>query len=310
MPDTTPGTTPDLVRGPVPEPAAAAPARRGSRTRTRVLTYRDAAMRPRDDLLATEEPLEIRVTAAGARRDVAVTMRTPGHDMELAVGFLFGEGIVRSPEDVRQVRYCVDRELSEEQRFNTVTVDLAAGALPELQRLERHFTVTSACGVCGKESLDGLERRGLRPVPDGPQLEAATLTALPSRLRQAQAVFDDTGGLHAAAVFDSAGRLIQLREDVGRHNALDKLVGWSLLERRAPLSDGVVLVSGRASFELVQKCVAAGVPTMAAISAPSSLAVDTASRFGLTLVGFLRGDRFNVYSWPARVDGHPPEPGG
>ena len=275
--------------------------RPGARTRARVVTYRDGARQERPDTLATEEPLEIRVTAGGTRRQVAVTMRTPGHDFELAVGFLFGEGVVRSPSDVRQVRYCVDRELSEEQRWNTVTVDLAVGAVPDLSRLERHFSVTSACGVCGKESLDALEHRGLRPVPEGPSLAPDVLTTLPSRLRRAQAVFEDTGGLHAAALFDPSGELVELREDVGRHNALDKLVGWSLLDRRAPLSDGAVMVSGRASFELVQKCVAAGVPTMAAVSAPSSLAVETAERFGLTLVGFLRGDRFNVYTHAGRV---------
>jgi FdhD protein len=283
------------------ELAAPTDARPGARTRARVVAVRGGDERVRDDLVATEEPLEVRVTAGGDRRQVAVTMRTPGHDFELAVGFLFGEGIVRSPADVRQVRYCVDRELSEQQRWNTVTVDLAADTVLDLDRLERHFSVTSACGVCGKESLEALEVRGLQPVPEGPALQAPVLTSLPARLREAQAVFDDTGGLHAAALFSPSGELIALREDVGRHNALDKLVGWSLLERRLPLSDGAVLVSGRASFELVQKCVAAGVPTMAAVSAPSSLAIDTARRFGLTLVGFLRDDRFNVYTAPARI---------
>jgi FdhD protein len=266
-----------------------------------VTVVRDGRSARRDDVLATEEPVEIRVAAGGVRRNVAVTMRTPGHDFELAIGFLYGEGVVRGPDDVRRVRYCVDRELSEEQRWNTVTVDLATATLPELDRLERHFAITSACGVCGKESLDALEARGLQPVPTGPAITASSLADLPARLREAQAVFDDTGGLHAAACFTPAGDLVAIREDVGRHNALDKLVGWSLLERGLPLSDGVVLVSGRASFELVQKCVAAGVPTMAAISAPSSLAVETAHRFGLTLAGFLRGHRFNVYTHPQRV---------
>ncbi len=263
--------------------------------------FRAGDARSRDDLLATEEPLEVRVTAGGERRQVAVTMRTPGDDFELAVGFLVGEGIVREPRDVRQVRYCVDRELSEEQRWNTVTVDLSADVLPDLGRLERHFTVTSACGVCGKTSLDGLDLRGLRPVPAGVAPGPEALQGMPARLRAAQEVFDDTGGLHAAALFRPDGELVALREDVGRHNALDKLVGWSLLERRAPLTDGVVLVSGRASYELVQKCVAAGVSVLAAVSAPSSLAVATAEHFGLTLVGFLRDDRFNVYTAPHRV---------
>ncbi|MBW3658684.1 MAG: formate dehydrogenase accessory sulfurtransferase FdhD [Actinobacteria bacterium] len=283
------------------QPPAPSPARSGARTRAAVVSVRGDRATCRDDVLASEEPLEIRVSAGGARRNVAVTMRTPGHDFELAVGFLFGEGVVRGPRDVRRVRYCVDRELSEEQRWNTVTVDLTAAALPDLDRLERHFSITSACGVCGKESLDALEARGLRPVPAGPPVAPEVLAGLPAQLRTAQAVFEDTGGLHAAAVFTPRGELVAVREDVGRHNALDKLVGWSLLERGLPLGDGVVLVSGRASFELVQKCVAAGVSTMAAVSAPSSLAVDTARRFGLTLVGFLRGDRFNIYTGEHRV---------
>lgn len=293
--------SPGATASPAPTP------RPGPRTRVRLLARRGGALEPCDDLVATEEPLELRVASDGAPpRAVAVTMRTPGADFELAAGFLYGEGVVRGPERVRSIRYCVDPALSEEQRFNTVTVDVAGRPLAELDRLERHFAVTSACGVCGRQSLDALEQRGLQPVPPTGAVTTEQLAALPARLREAQAVFEDTGGLHAAALFTTGGELAAVREDVGRHNALDKLIGWALLDGRLPLADAVVLVSGRASFELVQKCVAAGVPVMAAVSAPSSLAVDTARRFGLTLVGFLRGERANVYTTPARVVTTPP----
>jgi FdhD protein len=169
-----------------------------------------------------------------------------------------------------------------------------------LRSLERHFYTTSACGVCGKESLDQLELRGCA-IPPGPQVAAETITSLPDKLREAQGLFDATGGLHAAALFDADGNLLAVREDVGRHNATDKLIGWALLEGRLPLSDHIVMVSGRSSFEILQKCSAAGAPIVCAVSAPSSLAVDVARRFGITLVGFLRGERFNIYSAPERV---------
>ncbi len=273
--------------------------RPGARTRTTLLSVAADGERSRSDWLATEEPLEIRLAAGGATQRVAVTMRTPGADFELAAGFLYGEGIISARRDVRSIRYCV--EVPDEQQHNVVTVDLAARALPDLDALERHFTMTSACGVCGKATLEGLEERGLQPVPRGPDVSPDVLASLPGRLRAAQQVFDRTGGLHAAALFDPAGELVAVREDVGRHNALDKLVGWALLSDRLPLAPAIVLVSGRASYELVQKAVAAGVPCLAAISAPSSLAVDVARRFGVTLVGFLRGERFNVYTTPARL---------
>jgi FdhD protein len=253
----------------------------------------------RSDMVATEEPLEIRLGPPGLAQAVAVTMRTPGADFELAVGFLFSEGLISSRDEIDQVRYCVDHDT--EQQYNVVTVDQRGGAAPGPLLLDRHFAVTSACGVCGKANLDQLERRGLEPLPAGPQVSVTVVTTLPERLRQAQGLFSKTGGLHAAGLFDAAGALIALREDVGRHNALDKLLGWALLEDRLPLHEHIVLVSGRASFELAQKCVAAGVPILCAVSAPSSLAIDLARRFDLTLIGFLRGERFNLYHGADRL---------
>ncbi len=275
---------------------------------------------PEPDLVATEEPLEIRLaagrgtvgaggpairhgaaTAAPDSVSVAVTMRTPGNDFELAAGFLYGEGVVRSREEIATLRYCLEE--APEERHNIVRVALRGGSLPPLERLERHFTVTSACGVCGKAHLDALEVRCPAPPAAGPRVSPALLARLPERLRAAQTLFGRTGGLHAAGLFDARGRLLAVREDVGRHNALDKLIGWALLEDELPLHERLVVVSGRASFELLQKTVVAGAPLFAAVSAPSSLAVALAERFGLTLVGFLRGERFNVYSGPQRVFG-------
>lgn len=276
-------------------------ARRGSKTRTRVRAFGDGGFRVRPDVLATEEPMEIRLVSGGERRTLAVTMRTPGADFELAAGFLYGEGVVRSAEDVRRISYCVDRDVDAEQRYNIVNVELAAGLDYDLRSLERHFYTSSACGVCGKESLEQLELRGCPIIPPGPEVSAGTVILLPERLREAQGLFDATGGLHAAALFDREGRLLALREDVGRHNATDKLVGWALMEGRLPLTGHIVMVSGRSSFEILQKSLAAGAPIVCAVSAPSSLAVDVARRFGITLIGFLRGGRFNVYSSPERV---------
>lgn len=249
--------------------------------------------------VATEEPLQLQLQADGATRDLAVTMRTPGDDFDLARGFLLTEGLVRGRRDIRAIRYCVPTD--EDQHYNTVTVDLAASSLPDLGTLERYGTITSACGVCGKTTLDALTSRGAAPVSSELQVAPGVLRSLPARLRRSQDVFEDTGGLHAAAAFDTGGELVAVREDVGRHNALDKLLGWAVEAQRLPLSDAVVLLSGRASFELVQKAVMAGVPVVAAISAPSNLAVHTADRFGVTLVGFLRGDSMNVYTHPDRV---------
>jgi FdhD protein len=282
-------------------------------TGARVYRVRQGDFEESPDELATEEPLEIRLIQGGKRRTVAVTMRTPGADAELALGFLFAEGVIRGRDDVRRVAPCIDTgintgesEEAESGCANVMEVELADGlAEPELAGLERHFFATSACGVCGKASLDALTVRLPGAITAGPEIPAAVITALPERLRAAQGMFATTGGLHAAALFDAAGELLAVREDVGRHNALDKLIGWALGEGRLPLAGHVVLVSGRSSYEILQKALMAGVPVVCAVSAPSSLAVELAERFGLTLVGFLRGDRFNVYSGVERVAGAP-----
>jgi FdhD protein len=274
------------------------PARAGTVTRTRLTAVELGDGRRRTaDQLATEEPMEIRVDAPGLeQRRVAVTMRTPGHDFELAAGFLYTEGIVSAQADVSRVRYCdVPRD---EQQYNVVTVDLRRPYDPEL--LQRNFYTTSSCGVCGKASLDSIAVR-CEPVTEGPQVAEAVIVSLPERLREAQRVFDRTGGLHAAGLFDASGTLLELREDVGRHNAVDKLVGHALLAGELPLSERMLMVSGRLSFEIVQKAAVAGIPIVCAVSAPSSLAVDTGRRFGMTLVGFLRGSRFNIYTNAERI---------
>jgi FdhD protein len=277
-------------------------ARPPSKTRVHLIEVEGARRRRRADLVVTEEPLEIRLAAGSERRTVAVTMRTPGADFELAAGFLFTEGVVSSRDAIARIAYCTDPEVDAAQQYNIVQVTLRADRLPPLQPLERHFYTSSACGVCGKASLQALRARGLRAPAADVAVSAEVLRALPARLRQAQGLFDATGGLHAAAVFDADGDLQAVREDVGRHNALDKVIGWALLEGRLPLAAHVVMVSGRASFELVQKALAAGVPIFCAVSAPSSLAVALAHEFGMTLVGFLRGQRFNLYAGPERVD--------
>jgi FdhD protein len=255
----------------------------------------------RADEVAAEEPLEIRLAAGQAMRTVAVTLRTPGNDFELAAGFLHAEGVLRSRSEIRKIAHCDRAVGADGEPQNVVTVELNAAALPDIAALERHFFTSSACGVCGKASLEGLRLRGQGPAPAGPSVAPATLTGLPAKLREAQGVFQSTGGLHAAALFDAGGGLLAVREDVGRHNALDKLLGWGLLKGKLPFQGRIVLVSGRASFELVQKALASGVSILCAVSAPSSLAVKLAEEFGLTLVGFLRGDRFNVYTGHQRV---------
>ncbi len=255
----------------------------------------------RRDWLATEEPLEIRLLAAAERESLAVTMRTPGNDFELAAGFLFSEGVIAHRQDIEAISYCTDPDEDPEQLYNIVNVRLRAGQLPDLAHLDRHFYTASACGICGKATLDALRLRSQPSIDAGPQVESTMLEALPGKLRQAQGIFEKTGGLHAAALFTPEGALVAHREDIGRHNALDKLIGWALLEARLPLREGIVLVSGRASYEILQKCAVAGVPVVCAISAPSSLAVQAASEFGITLVGFLRGRRFNIYSGKQRL---------
>jgi FdhD protein len=272
-----------------------------SETTTSVAVVRDGIMRTRSDRLATEEPMEIRLLAGGRRATAAVTMRTPGADFELAVGFLHGEGLVQDSTDVRAVSYCVDKGLDEEQLFNIVNVEYSAGSIPDLRQLERHFHVTSACGVCGKASLDSLELRGCDQVAPGPVIDSEVIASLPDSLRAAQGIFESTGGLHAAGIFDDQGRVVAVREDVGRHNAVDKLVGWALLNNNLPLSRHILMVSGRSSFEIMQKALAAGIPIVCSVSAPSSLAVRLARQFGMTLIGFLREARFNVYAGTERI---------
>ncbi|MDP8928957.1 MAG: formate dehydrogenase accessory sulfurtransferase FdhD [Actinomycetota bacterium] len=282
--------------------------RPGRTTRIQVWAVQDGRSRARRDALATEEPLEIRVAMGHEIRSVAVTMRTPGDDFELAVGFLHGEGVITGWEAVERVSYCLDASVDVEQRHNIVTVSLAPGIVVDLRPLERHFVTTSACGVCGKAALEALAIRACPKPPADLRVDPAVLLALPERLRAAQAVFEATGGLHAAGLFTLDGHLLALREDVGRHNALDKLVGWALLERRLPLDRHLMLVSGRASYELLQKGVAAGTPIVCSVSAPSSLAVDVARRFGVTLVSFLRDGRFNVYAGVERIQARAGQP--
>jgi FdhD protein len=277
--------------------------RPGSKTMVTIIRVKhgEAQTRPVRDDVATEEPLEIRLVTPQETRTLAVTMRTPGADFELATGFLFGEGIIRSREDIQTIAYCVDREMDEAQRYNVVTVTLRRAPQRDLPLLDRHFVVSSACGVCGKANLDALEVDGVRPVSSAARVTPAYITSLPDQLREAQRLFESTGGLHAAALFDLDGKLLAVREDVGRHNAMDKLIGWAVMQGHVPLEQHVVLVSGRSSFELVQKALVAGIPTLCAISAPSSLAVDVARRFGMTLVGFLRDDHFNIYCGQERI---------
>ena len=253
----------------------------------------------RPDKLATEEPMEIRVHGPGQEpAPLAVTMRTPGHDFELAVGFCITEGVLHSHADLATVAYCLGTEPGR-QEFNIVTVRLRVPV--DLSGHERRFAANASCGLCGKTTLDQLEVT-CAPVGDGPALPRTVLASLPERLRASQSVFESTGGLHAAGCFGVDGSLTVLREDVGRHNALDKVIGWAAFEQRLPLADQVLMVSGRVSFEIVQKAAVAGIPIICAVSAPSSLAVEAAARFGQTVVGFVRGDRANVYTHPERIE--------
>lgn len=260
---------------------------------------------PAEDMLAVEEPLEIKLAFGPANRreyrSLAVTMRTPGQDPDLAAGFLFTEGLVSSAEQITGIRH-VGQALHPRASENIVLVDLHPDVRIDFDRLSRHFYTSSSCGVCGKTSIEMVRTTTCYyPRPGFPRLRPEVLHRLPAALRGAQDVFRHTGGIHAAGLFDAEGGLLLMREDVGRHNALDKLVGAALLRGDAPLRDKVALVSGRASFELVQKALMAGLPAMAAVGAPSSLAVELADEYGMTLVGFLRGGRFNVYCDDRRI---------
>jgi FdhD protein len=266
-------------------------------TTARVLAVRGASSETRDDTLVGEEPLEIRAAGPGQNPvAVAVTMRTPGSEAELAVGFLRTEGLI-GDGDVAGVEFGDPATLS--QPDDTVIVRLHH-AFDASVVAERHFVATASCGICGKASLDEIEVH-CDPIPAGPIVDRAAIVGLPATLREAQRVFEATGGLHGAGIFEPDGRLVAVREDVGRHNALDKLVGWAVLAGHMPLNGKVLLVSGRVSLEIVQKAAVAGIPVVCAVSAPSDLAVEAAGRFGQTLIGFLRGEGFNVYTGSERL---------
>jgi FdhD protein len=269
--------------------------------RRKVIRIRDGAVSARPDTLVAEEPLEIRLNG----KPLAITMRTPGDDFALAAGFLVSEGVLGSAAELRNIVYCAGATADGSNTYNVVDVRTAPDVVMPDITLERNVYTTSSCGLCGKASLDAVRTTARWAIDDGDgpamRLEPALLAELPDRLRASQRVFDRTGGLHAAALFSETGELLDVREDVGRHNAVDKLVGRALRDDVLPLSRTVLMVSGRASFELAQKAVMAGIPVLAAVSAPSSLAVDLAAETGLTLIGFLRGTSMNVYAGEERV---------
>lgn len=255
---------------------------------TRVDEWKDGSFRSFQDCLVAEEPLEIRVNG----EPFTVTMRTPGHDLELAAGLLFTEGMMKRDSEAVSLSYGSTRNIVE------AGLDLDG---KEMDELRRNLPATASCGICGKASIDSIRRQGMVRPGSTLSIDAARLCSFPERLRSSQAVFGKTGGLHAAALFSEDGELVVVREDIGRHNAVDKVIGWALRERRIPLSDYAMMVSGRGGFEIVQKALAAGVPILASVSAPSSLAVQLAREFSMTLIGFLRGSRFVIYSAPSRV---------
>jgi FdhD protein len=270
-----------------------------------VSEFRGATQRSRKDRIAVEEPLEIRLgyeTADGrTESSISITMRTPGNDADLATGFLFTESIIRDNADVAFVKPC-GPAAADSGNTNVVRVELESGVDVDLGRLQRHFYTTSSCGVCGKSSLDALRMSGAKSLASGEiAFRKDILTELPDKLRATQKTFDETGGLHAAAAFNTAGDIVVSHEDVGRHNAVDKVVGALLSQGLLPATELGLIVSGRASFELMQKALMAGMPLLAAVSAPSSLAVELAREFNVTLVGFLRGDTFNLYAGEERI---------
>jgi FdhD protein len=258
-------------------------------------TLRSGGQTQRDDQVAVEEPLEIRI----GEESIAVTMRTPGHDEELAAGFLFTEGVIQRPEHVLRASHPAAAPRSE-SFANIVNVEIDPAVVVDLDRAARNFYATSSCGICGKASIEQVRQR-VKPIEANLTVERSLLTALPDRMRGAQRVFGQTGGLHAAALFTVAGELRCLREDVGRHNAVDKVIGWAVLGRHLPLDASILMISGRASFEIVQKALVARTPLVTAVSAPSSLAIDLARENNMTLVGFLRGDVMNIYAGHERI---------
>ena len=263
---------------------------------TQVMEWNDGRMLPHGDSLAAEEPLEIRVGRGENSSPLTVTMRTPGNDEELAAGFLWTEGIVDDPAQIESLTPYVTSAAGKQNGIEAALRDCEF----DPAQLQRNFFAASSCGICGKASIDAIRQRGLRAPNPGFRFDPEMLCTLPEKLREAQPVFSRTGGLHAAALFDSAGNLLVLREDIGRHNAVDKVVGWALLHGLLPLSESIMLVSGRGGFEIVQKALSAGLPVLASVSAPSSLAVQLARELGLTLIGFLRGRRFVVYAGAGR----------
>ncbi|MEP2667865.1 MAG: formate dehydrogenase accessory sulfurtransferase FdhD [Cyclobacteriaceae bacterium] len=255
------------------------------------------------DLMAVEEPLEIRIgygaLASRQQKSLSVTMRTPGHDYELATGFLFTEGIIDTFDQIESIKYCEDAGRQEEKE-NVVRVELKPDVNLDLEKLQRNFYTSSSCGVCGKSSIEAVHVT-CGQIQDNIKVDKKIVNGLADKLRDAQQIFEHTGGLHAVGLFDLKGQLLLTREDVGRHNAMDKIVGASLFKKEIPLSDKIIMVSGRASFELVQKALRAGVPMMAAVGAPSSLAVTLAQDLGMTLLGFVRGKSFNIYCGKGRL---------
>ena len=273
--------------------------------KTTIHKFEDEKLNRKRDVLAVEEPLEIRIvyhdSENSVEKSISITMRTPGDDFELTAGFLYSEGIIRSQRHIVEMSYCVGPD-KENQEYNIVSVTLDPDAQFDPSKLERHFYTTSSCGVCGKASLEALEMTQCPVIPRSePKVTTDVIQSLPAKLRDAQSLFERTGALHGAALFSPKGDLIGLREDVGRHNALDKLIGEQLMAKKLPLHDHVLLVSGRTSFELMQKSLMAGIPIVAAVGAPSSLAVDLANEFGMTLLGFVRNRTFNIYSHPDRI---------
>jgi FdhD protein len=266
-----------------------------------LLLERAARVRKHDDVVA-EEPLELRLVSGSATHTLAVTMRTPGNDFELAAGFVYNEAIARGRDDIAAITYCIDPAIDAEQRYNIVNVELGNTVrFQDAARFERHFTMNSSCGVCGRAQIESLRDLGVTPIDDDVRVPAALVYELPQRMRESQRIFASTGGLHAAALFNEDGDAIVVREDVGRHNAVDKLIGWGLLNDRMPFARAILMVSGRTSYEILQKSVMARIPIVCSVSAPSSLAVQLAREFNITLVGFLRGERANVYASVERI---------